>query len=109
MGGSRGAGFMIIRTRRSRWRGSSESLPLLFVDFSAVADAEDEDDQAFVFERANNAVVADTVSPEFAQSPLESLANLARVVELPDSFVEKLGNTPRDGFIESVELSLGSW
>ena len=56
-----------------------------FVNVPAVADAEDEYDELVVLRRADNAVVANTVPPELAESTLQAFANLARIVQLFDS------------------------
>jgi hypothetical protein len=57
-----------------------------FVNFSAVADAEDEDHKAIVFERADDAVVSYAVFPELAQGtlelPAESCSLLGRLTSL---------------------------
>jgi hypothetical protein len=53
---------------------------LLFVNFATVADAEDQDYEAVVFQGADEAVVADAVFPEFAESALESFTDFVGIV-----------------------------
>src|SRR5882762_1738066 len=60
------------------------------VDFSAVADTENENQQPIVFDLADEPVVADAVFPELAEfGTLQSLTDTARVVQSGDAFVEK--------------------
>jgi hypothetical protein len=50
-----------------------------------VADAKDQDDQSFVLNFANDAVVTDAVSPEAAKfGPLQSLAEATRIFDFGD-------------------------
>lgn len=50
-----------------------------------MADAKDQDDQSFVLNFANDAVVTDAVSPEAAKfGPLQSLAEATRIFDFGD-------------------------
>jgi hypothetical protein len=48
-----------------------------------VADAKDENDKRLVLERADYAVVSNSIFPEFAERPLETLSDFSWIVELP--------------------------
>jgi hypothetical protein len=68
---------MITRTRRSRGRRSFKffchgfarihtNRKLARIDFFAVANAENENDESVILEGTDQAIIADPVSPEFA-------------------------------------------
>jgi len=61
-----------------------------FVDFAAMTNANDDNDELFVFHRADDAVVADPVLPIVAQSSVKAFTDQSRVLEACDSLVEKL-------------------
>ncbi len=100
---------MITRTRVSRWRGSSENSPPLLVDFSAVADAEDEHNKPSVFEGTDQAIIAYAVFPKPAQCTLKSCSELTRVVQFLDALAEKIQNSSCDRFVEFAQLFQRSW
>ena len=63
----------------------------LAVNLPAMSEAKDQHDKAVVFEFADEAVVADTVFPEFAQSrAVQRLSHTSWIVQACDSFEEKL-------------------
>src|SRR2546422_6453473 len=65
------------------------------VDFFAMANAEDQHDQAVVFDFADEAVGADAGFPELSEArAAQSLSDAARVVERGDSFVKELQDAP---------------
>ena len=73
---------MITRMRRSRWRGSSEiaeSEKSPLIDFAAVTDFKDEDNQYFLLERTEDTVIAHAILPKMMELSLEPLTNLARI------------------------------
>jgi len=59
-------------------------------------DAQNEDQQAGVFNLADKPEVADTIFPEFPEpGALQCFADAARIVQLRYPFPEKLQNPPR--------------
>jgi len=65
-----------------------------------MADTENQDYEPVVFERANDAVISDAIFPEFAQSAVQSLANLTGIVELLHSRAKKIEDPAVDRFVE---------
>jgi nucleoid-associated protein YgaU len=60
------------------------------VDFAAMADLEDQDDDPLVLNVADNAVVANAVAPEAAElRALQGIADTTRIVESGDSLSQK--------------------
>ena len=66
---------------------------LAFVDFAAVADFKDEDNQYFLLERTENTVIADAILPKVMKLSLEALADAARIVQF--------GHAPKQEFQDS--------
>jgi hypothetical protein len=63
------------------------------IDFFAVSDAEDQDQQAVVFDLTDEAERADAISPKLTQAgSLQRLAKRARVGQLGDPFPMKFRN-----------------
>jgi len=71
-----------------------------------MADAKNEDEEAIVLERADEAVVAYAVTPQLPQRTLERFADLARIIEPFDSFVQKLQDEAGDRLVEVVGFFL---
>ena len=55
----------------------SEKSPL--IDFAAVTDFKDEDNQYFLLERTEDTVIAHAILPKMMELSLEPLTNLARI------------------------------
>ena len=71
------------------------------VNFAAVAHADNEDADEFVFNTGDDAVIADPVLPKVAQvRALQSLADAARVLKTCDSLEENLADPSCDLRIE---------
>jgi hypothetical protein len=87
-----------------RWRGGSDVSTR--INLSAVTDAENEYHQPIMLQGTDEAIVSDAVLPETAQRALKPFPNLSRVIELGNSFVEKLRNAAGDGLVQSVEFFL---
>ena len=70
--------------------------------------AEDQDEQAVVFDLADKPVVTHAVLPKFLQvRTLKGLANRAGVVQLGQSFRKKLHDAPRMLRVEFTQLPVG--
>jgi hypothetical protein len=65
--------------------------------------------QSLVLQGADKAVVAHAIFPELAQGSLESFADFAGIIELPDSLIQKLEDAPCYRLIQPVKFSLGGW
>ena len=79
------------------------------INFSAVTDAQNEYHQSIMLQRTDEAIVSDTVFPELAQCRSQAFADLTRVIELGNSFVQKLRDPAGDGLVETVEFFLSGW
>jgi len=51
-----------------------------------MTDAEYENNKPFMFERTDDPIVADAVSPKLAESTLKPLPDLTRIIELSNPF-----------------------
>lgn len=79
---------------------------LAFLNFSPVADAQKENYKPLVLERTDEAIAADPVSPKLSQWTLKGFADLSRIVELLNSFIEEPKDSLADGFVKLVQLFL---
>jgi hypothetical protein len=67
------------------------------VDFFAVADAKNENEQPIVFDLANKAIVADAVFPELPKPrAVQGLPDAAWVVQWRDAFIEEFQDARRE-------------
>ena len=71
-----------------------------------MADAKDEDYKPLMLKRTDDAVVADAVAPQLAESSVERFADFAGIVEFTEPFVQKLRDSAGDGFVELIEFFL---
>jgi hypothetical protein len=65
-----------------------------------MADTENQYHKPVVLQGANKAIISYAVFPEFAQSTLQSLANLTGIVELLHSLAEKIEDPVGNRFVE---------
>jgi len=73
-----------------------------------MADAEDQDDQAIVFDLADETVVADAIFPELSDTrAAQSLADAAWIVEVGDAFMEELQDALGVRGVELGEFAVG--
>jgi hypothetical protein len=72
-----------------------------------MAYADDYNNEAIVFQCADDAIVADPVLPIVAQSPVKAFTDQSRILEACDSLVEKLGDAKRHAFVQPLEFPLG--
>ena len=84
-------------------------LKLAFVNFPAVADAENKHHEPVVLERADDAVGANSVFPELAERALQSCSDLSRILQFFDALVEKIQNSARDWLVKFVQLFQRGW
>ena len=101
---------MITRTRRSRWRGSSEvferALGVKLSGFPAMTDADDNDHQAIILNRAHQAVIADSIFPVVAELALQAFSDLARVFQSGLSVEREILDMRRaTGLVQPVKFS----
>jgi hypothetical protein len=79
---------------------------LSLLNLSPVADAQKENYKPLVLECADEAIVAAPLSPKLSQWTLEGFADLSRIVELLNSFIEEPKDSLADGFVKLVQLFL---
>jgi hypothetical protein len=61
------------------------------IDFSAMADAKNQNEQPIVFDLADEPVITNAVFPELPElGAVQSLSDASRIVQSSDAFVEKL-------------------
>lgn len=73
-----------------------------------MADAQNEDDQLFILDFADDAVVADAVAPEAAEfGALKGLGEATRIFEFGDALVQKPEDSPRYCAIQHVQSLIG--
>jgi hypothetical protein len=66
---------------------------LLAVNFPAMADLDDEDDDALVLDAANDPIVADPIAPISRLRPLERMADGSRIIEHGDMPLQVIANS----------------
>jgi hypothetical protein len=77
------------------------------INLLAVSDAENQHQQAVVFDLADEAERADAVSPELTQAgALQSLANASRIFQSGKPFPKKFQNAPGVLRIELAEFAV---
>lgn len=77
------------------------------IDLAPVPDFDDKDDELFVLNVAENAVIANTIAPEIPQlRTCKSLANAAWIFELCNPFVQESQNSSRDRGVEVIDVVL---
>ena len=64
------------------------------INFAAVANSKNQQSQALVLDVAHGAVVADSVSPQSAERPAQSFAEMTRVLLFSDAVLEKVEDAP---------------
>ena len=67
----------------------------------------DDDNEPVVFQRTNQAVIANSIFPELAKRPFESFADGAGIVQLRDSLVQEPEDSVRDELVELFKLTAG--
>jgi hypothetical protein len=87
-----------------RWRGGSDSSAR--INLAAVTDAENEHHYPVKLDGTDEAAVSHAVFPELTQRSLQPFADLMWVVQLGNSFVEKLRNAAGDRLVEPVDFFL---
>ena len=81
-----------------RWREESNSSAR--INLSAVPYAQNEYYEPIMLKRTDEAVVTDTVFPELTQGTVQPLADLARIVEFFDAFIEEIEDATSDRRVE---------
>ena len=80
---------------------------LAFVDIPPMAHMDDDDDEPVVFQRTNQAVVANSIFPELAERPLEFFADGAGIFQVGDTLVQEPEDSVRDGLVELFQFPAG--
>jgi nucleosome binding factor SPN SPT16 subunit len=68
---------------------------------------DDDDNEPVVFQRTNQAVVANSIFPELAERPFEFFADGAWVIQVGDTLVQESEDSVRDGLAELFQLPAG--
>jgi hypothetical protein len=77
------------------------------IDFLAVPDAEDQHNQAVVFDLRDEPVITHAVFPELSKlRAVQSLSDAARIVQLGDSLMKELQDAPGLLRVEFAEFSV---
>ena len=88
------------------WKMGRRSGCLLAIDFLAMADAKDKNDQAVVFDRADEPIIAYTVFPELSKPrAVQRLSDAARI-QFGDSLMQELQDALGLRRVEFAEFPL---
>jgi hypothetical protein len=75
--------------------GLVKSSACLAIDFFSISDAEDQNNQAGIFDLADEPEIARPISPELSETcTLQGFPDTVRIVEAGYAFIEKLQNEP---------------
>ena len=77
---------------------------LLPINLAAVSNLQHDDGYVAIFNLADEAVVADPITPETCHLAHEGLAQPPRIRRREQFFVEKLENAPLRVFVEAFQL-----
>jgi len=80
----------------------------LAVDFLAMAKTEDQNDEAVVFDFADEPIWAYLVSPKFPQArALQRASDATRILQLGNSFMKELQDSPGVLHVKFSQIPLG--